>query len=192
MTTIYKNNNESSWTKYVLRVEFSEDINRQIDEWQAALDKMVFDEQIKTGSFHGHFPIDDNRRSRMKGLLEKGISRPYYGAISAYACSYSLQVTPPTCVVGATHQVVMEKVSYEDKVTILQTDASIMTHPYKKGFVIHEKEYRTLQKWGNWNAKDEFTSRYIYNFSSTSIGLSITLIDTHTKEQIDISDYDNW
>jgi hypothetical protein len=153
---------------------------------------MVFDEQIKTGSFYGRFPIDDNRRIRMQELLEKGIIQPYYGATSANACIYTLQVTPPTCIVGVEHEVVEEKVSYEDTVAILQTDESVMVHNFKKGFIIEEKEYRHLQKWKNWNANNEFTSRYIYKLSPSSIGFGIIVTDTYTKEQIDISNYDSW
>lgn len=192
MTTIYKNKNESSWSKYVLCISFSENINKQINDWRTTLNKMVFDEQIKTGSFHGRFPIDDNRRSRMQGLLEKGIIQPYYGATSANACLYTLQVSPPTCIIGAEHQVVEEKVTYEDSVIINEIDASTMDDDFKKGFVIEEQAYRTLQEWKNWNAQDEFTSRYIYKFLPSSMGLVITIIDTSTKDQIDISDYDNW
>ncbi|MDM7986624.1 MAG: hypothetical protein QUS13_04770 [Smithella sp.] len=192
MTTIYKNKNESSWSKYVLCISFSENINKQINDWQTTLNKMVFDEQIKTGSFHGRFPIDDNRRSRMQGLLEKGIIQPYYGATSANASIYTLQVSPPTCIIGVEHKVVEQKVSYEDAVIIHKIDASTMDDDFKKGFVIKEQEYRTLQEWKNWNAQDEFTSRYVYKFSPSSIGLAITIIDTFTNDQIDISDYDNW
>jgi hypothetical protein len=180
MATIYKNSNESLWYKYVLSISFSENINIQIKDWQATLNKMVFDEQIKTGSFHGRFPIDDNRRARMQGLLEKGVIQPYYGATSGNACVYTLQVSPPTCIVGAEHQVAEEKVTYEDSVIINEIDASTMDDDFKKGFVIEDQGYRTLQEWKNWNAQDEF------------MGLVITIIDTFTNDQIDISDYDNW
>jgi hypothetical protein len=192
MATIYKNSNESLWYKYVLSISFSENINIQIKDWQATLNKMVFDEQIKTGSFHGRFPIDDNRRARMQGLLEKGVIQPYYGATSGNACVYTLQVSPPTCIVGAEHQVAEEKVTYEDSVIINEIDASTMDDDFKKGFVIEDQGYRTLQEWKNWNAQDEFTSRYIYKFLPSSMGLVITIIDTFTNDQIDISDYDNW
>ena len=58
--------------------------------------------------------------------------------------------------------------------------------------MVTKMEYRTLQEWRNWNAKDEFSSRYIYKFSPSSIGLAITVTDTNTKEQVDISDYGDW
>jgi hypothetical protein len=58
--------------------------------------------------------------------------------------------------------------------------------------MIKEQEYQSLQKWDLWNAADEFTSRYIYRFSPTSIGLGIEVMETLTKEQIDITDYDEW
>ena len=192
MITLYKNLDESSWSKYVLCVLFSKNINEQINDWEVNLDKIVFDEQIKTGSFHGQFPVDDNRRIRMQESLAEGIIRPYYGAISARACAYTLQIMPPKCVIGVEHEVINEKTFFEDTVSILQTDASVMNDAFGNGFVIEEQEYRTLQKWGNWNEKDEFTSRYIYMFFPTSIGSVIKVTDTHTKDQIDISDYENW
>lgn len=192
MTTIYKINEKSSESKYFLCFSFSDTINKQIDDWQAALDKMVFDEQMKTGSFHGRFPIGDTRQLRMQEMHKKGIIRPYYGATSVNACTYSLQVTLPTCIVGVEHEVANERVSFEDTVKILQTDASVIDRNQKKGFMVTKQEYRTLRKWKNWNKKEEFTSRYIYKFSPSSIGLAITVIDTQTKEQVDISDYSDW
>jgi hypothetical protein len=192
MITFYKNINESSWSKYVLCISYPENIHQQIHEWQANLDKIVFDEQIKTGSFHGQFPIDNNRRARMQELLEKGIIRPYYGAINARAFAYTLHIISPKCVIGVEHEVLNEKAFFEDTVSILQKDASVMNDDFRKEFVIEEQEYRTLQKWENWDERDEFTSRYIYMFFPTSIGLVIKVTDTHTKDQIDISDYENW
>lgn len=192
MITFYKNINESSWSKYVLCISFPENIHQQIHEWQTNLDKIVFDEQIKTGSFHGQFPVDDNRRIRMQESLGKGIILPYYGAISARACSYTLQIMPPKCVIGVEHEVINEKTFFEDTVSIHQTDAAVINDDFGNGFVIEEQEYRNLQKWGNWNERDEFTSRYIYMFFPTSIGSVIKVTDTQTRDQIDISDYENW
>lgn len=192
MTTIYKNNNESSWSKYVLCISFPDNIHAQINEWEKNLDKMVFDEQIKTGSYHGLVPVRDNISAHMRGLKEKGIVRPYYGATGAQACSYFLQVTPPTCFICVEHKTAGEKVSFEDSAEIIQIDAAENTHHIKKSFMVRNQEYRNLQKWKNWNEKEEFTSHYIYKFFSTSIGLVITVTDTHTKDEIDISDYDNW
>ncbi|HOC61178.1 MAG: hypothetical protein WC345_10135 [Smithellaceae bacterium] len=192
MATIYKNTDESSWSKYVLCISFPENIHQQINEWEANLDKMVFDEQIKTGSYHGRVPVRDNIREHMKGLKEKGIVRPYYGATGAQACSYFLQVTPPTCVICVEHTMAGEKVSFEDSAEIIQINAAENTHHIKNSFMVRKQEYRNLQKWKYWNEKEEFTSRYIYKFFSTSIGLVITVTDTHTKDKIDISDYENW
>ena len=190
--TICKYSDESSWSKYVLCVVFSKNINKQINDWELNLDKIVFDEQIKTGSFHGQFPVDDNRRIRMQGSRDKGFIHPYYGAINGRACAYTLQIIPPKCVIGVEHEVINEKIFFEDTVSILQTDASVMIRNKNNRFIVEEKEYRTLQKWENWNEKDEFTSRYIYKFFPTSIGLVIKVTDTHTKDQIDISDYEIW
>ena len=136
MTTIYKNSNESSWSKYVLCISFPENIHQQIHEWQSNLDKIVFDEQIKTGSYHGRFPVRDNIRSHMKGLKEKGIVRPYYGATSAHACTYSLQITPSTCIIGVEHEAAGEKVTFEDSAEIIQIDASKNTRNSNSRFMV--------------------------------------------------------
>lgn len=192
MITIYKTNYESDGSTYVLCFSLPENIKKQMDDWEAALDKMVFDEQIMTGSFRGKFSIDDAHRSLLEKRREKGIIRPYYGAINAGACTYTLQVTLPSCTIGIEHTVVEEKASFEDTVTILQAEASEVTRNHKPDFMIKEQEYQSLQKWDLWNADDEFTSRYIYRFSPTSIGLGIKVMETLTKEQIDITDYSDW
>jgi hypothetical protein len=192
MTTIYKTKYEFHGSTYVLCFSLPENIKKQMDDWETALDKVVFDEQIMTGSFRGKFSIHDAHRSLMEKLREKGIIQPYYGAINAGACTYALQVTPPTCTIGAEHTVVEVKTSFEDTVTILQAEASEVARNHKPDFMIKEQEYQSLQKWDLWNAADEFTSRYIYRFSPTSIGLGLEVMQTLTKEQIDITDYDEW
>jgi len=192
MITVYKNNNESTRANAVLRISFSEDLNNKICNWQLIQDKTVFDEQVRTGNFKGRFPIDEKRRVKMEKLKEEGIIKPYYGATSTNALTYSLQIIPPACIVSIEHELTEEIISFKDAVDILQHDKSITDAILNKEFVINDNECNVLQKWENWNAKDEFTSRYIYKFSQGSIGVAITVIDTYTKEQIDISDYINW
>jgi hypothetical protein len=191
MTTIYKTKYEFHGSTYVLCFSLPENIKKQMDDWEMAWDKVVCDEQIRTGSFRGRFSIKASCRAHMEKLREKGIIRPYYGAIGG-ACAYTLQVTPPTCTIGVEHTVVEEKTSFEDTITILQAGASEVARNHKQDFMIKEQEYQSLQKWDLWNAADEFTSRYIYRFSPTSIGLGIKVMETLTKEQIDITDYDEW
>lgn len=192
MITIYKTNYEFYGSTYVLCFSLSENIKKQIDDWQAALDKMVFDEQMAVGNFRGRLSIDDTQRFLMVKLQEEGVIQPYYGATSSRACTYTLQVTPPTCIIGVEHTVVGEAASFEGKVTILQTESSEVARNHKEGFMIKEKEYQSLQKWRFWNETDEFTSRYIYTFLPSTVGLGINVTDTWTKEQFDISDYSDW
>ncbi|MCL4299426.1 MAG: hypothetical protein KJ077_27065 [Anaerolineae bacterium] len=192
MITIYRTNYDFYGSTYVLCFSLSENIEKQIENWQAALDKIVFDEQMRLGSFRGRFPIDDTLRSLMERLQEKGIIQPYYGTTDARACIYTLQVTSPTCIIGVEHVVVGETASFEATVTVLQAEASEVAQNHKRGFMIKEKEYQSLQKWEFWNKDDEFTSRYIYTFSPSTVGLGIRVTDTQTKEQIDISDYSDW
>lgn len=192
MTIIYKNNNKSDGTNNVLCISLSEDLNEQIRKWKLIQDKAVFDEQVKTGNFKGHLPINDKQRLKMSKLQEKGIIKPYYGATSADACTYLLQIMPPACIVGVEHELTEKNISFEDAVEIFQVDKLITDNKLNNEFVINDNQYNTLQKWKNWDSKDELTARYIYKFSPGSIGLAITVIDKQTKDEIDISDYSNW
>jgi len=128
----------------------------------------------------------------MMKLQEKRVIQPYYGASSSRACTYTLQVTPPICIIGIEHTVVEETASFEDKVTVLQAEASEVARNHKQGFMIKEEEYQSLQKWQFWNEADEFTPRYIYTFSPNTVELGITVTDTRAKAQIDISDCSDW
>lgn len=192
MITIYKTRYEFYGFTYVLCISFSESIQTRINDWNVALDRIVFDEQMATGSFRGRWPIDDSQRSQMKMLQEEGIIQPYYGATNARACIYALQVTPPTCTLEVEHTVVKESERFEDAVTILQAVASEVERNHEKRFMIKENEYQSLQKWAFWNSGDEFTSWYIYTFSPSTIGLVTKVTDTRTNEIINITDYDNW
>jgi len=192
MTTIYKIEKESSPSKNILCIMLSEDMKKLIHDWQIKMDQLVFDEQIKTGSFHGCCPVSDTKSSKMKQLQEKGIIKPYYGATSVNACTYAIQIIPPKCIVCVENEVVQDKVSFEDTVEIVTLNSSEIKAKQGNEFSITNKEYLTLNNWNNWDPKDELTSRYIYKFSPGSIGVAIAVIDTSSKEKIDISDYSGW
>lgn len=192
MTIIYKLKKESSPSKNILCIMLSEDMKKLIRDWQNKMDQLVFDEQIKTGSYNGCCPVSDTKRSKMKQLQEKGIIKPYYGATSVNACTYSIQIIPPKCIVSIENEVVRDKASFEDTLEIMTLDESEIEAKRGNEFSITNKEYVTLNNWNNWNQKDELTSRYIYKFSPGSIGVAITVIDTFSKEKIDISDYSGW
>lgn len=164
MIAIYKINHESA-AKNVLCISLSDNTKKQISDWQAAMDKLVFDEQIKTGSFRGFPAVSDAWRLRimetLKKLQKSGNTTPYYGA-SGGACSYLLQIIPPDCIVTVENVVVGERASFKEVVEILEVDESVIAEKQRTAFMaIPSKEYRTLQKWKNWSEKDEFTSRYI-------------------------------
>jgi len=193
MITVYKTNYEFYGSTYVLCFSLSEDIHKRIDTWESDLDKMVLEEQITTGSFRGRFPIDDDQRSLMENMRREGIIQPYYGAISPSACNYTLQINPPICTISIEHTIVEEKISLDENTMIIfHAKASEVARNHKHGFIIKKQEYQSLQSWDLWNEDDEFTPRYVYTFSPTSVGVGIKVTETRTKEQIDISDYSVW
>ena len=136
MITVYKTNYEFCGATYVLCFSLSENIDKQIKDWEAPLDKMVFDEQMATGRFRDRLPISDWYLTAMKEAQKDGIIQPYYGEISPSACIYTLQITPPTCVLGVEHTVVKETGLFNGAVKIRKARASKVARNHKKGFMI--------------------------------------------------------
>ena len=194
MVDVYETNYEFYGSKYVLCILIPDHIDKEIDNWQSKLDKLVLDTQLATGSFHGKFPIDDDIRSMLEELLKNGIVQPYFGATSAKACVYKIQFTPPKCIISALHEAIGENVSFEDFVTITQAEASEVAVAHKGKFMLmfNEKVFQNLRAWEHWREEDKFTSRYIYTFLPSTVGLGIVVMDTKSNEQIDISDYSDW
>ena len=189
---IYKFNHIFHGAIYSLSFSLSSETEERIDEWSLSLDKIVRDEQLKTGSFKGKFQLDDDLRSLLGKMKEDGIIQPYYGPTSPRACIYTLQVTPNNCKIEVIHTVTEQKISIEEPISIHQYKLFGISNKQQPRFRIKRKEYKTLLKWEFWNPKDEFTSRYIYSFSPSSIGLGTTILDVYSNKTIDITDYIDW
>jgi hypothetical protein len=155
------------------------------------LDKIVLDEQLKTGSFRGQFPIDDDEKLLLGKMKENCIIQPYYGSMNARACIYSFQVLYKICKIEIIHTVMGQKIFIEEPVLIKRFKLlGALSNP-KRGFMIKKQEYKTLSKWKFWSPRDKFTPRYIYTFSPTTIGVGIKILDINTNETIDITDYND-
>jgi len=190
--TIYKFNYNFYGPTYSLCFSLSEETTKQIDEWNLSLDKTVLDEQLKTGSFRGKFPIDDDEKLLLGKMKEDGIIQPYYGFMNARACIYTFQILYKSCKIEINHTVMEQKIFIEEPVSIKRLKLlGALSNP-KRGFMMKKQEYKTLSKWKFWNPIDEFTPRYIYTFSPTTIGVGIKVFDNITNETIDITDYNDW
>jgi len=190
--TIYKFNYNFYGTTYSLCFSLSEETTKQIDDWNLSLDKIVLDEQLKTGSFQGKFSIDDDEKLLLGKMKDDGIIQPYYGMINARVCVFTLQVSPTNCKVKITHTVMEQHLSIEVPVSIYHWKLLRTLSKPKRGFMIKKQEYQTLSKWKFWNPRDAFTYRYKYTFSPTTIGVGKTILDVNTNEKIDITDYNDW
>ena len=189
---IYKFDYNFHGTAYSLCFSLPEEINKQIDEWNLSLDKIVLEEQLQTGSFQGKFPIDDDLKLLLGKMKEQGVIQPYYGMINPRSCIYTLQISQKTCKVEVTHTVMEQKISIEGSVSTIRSNPLGILNNRIRGFMIKRQEYRTLLNWKFWNPRDEFTSRYIYTFSPTSVGLGTTVLDVNSNEKIDITDFNDW
>ena len=190
--TIYKFNYNFHGTAYSLCFSLSEEINKQIDEWNLSLDKIVLEEQLRTGSFRGKFSIDDDLRRILSKMKDEGHIQPYYGMINARSYVYTLQISKKTCKVEVVHTVMEKKISLEDSVSIIRFNPLGILSNHIHGFMLKKQEYQTLLNWNFWNPKDEFSSRYSYTFSPTTVGMGTKILDSISNEEIDITDYNDW
>lgn len=190
--TIYQTHYEFYGTTYVLRFSFSGHPFQKMDDWISKRDKIVFDEQVETGSFRGKFEVDDETHELLKLLKRDGKISPYYGA-SGGGRYYFLQVALPKAHISIEHTGVEETATFETEAKVIRATAETVKRHHKRGFMIAETSYETLSQWKHWDVRDEFTARYRYKFGPTTIGTSVIVEDMQTEgEQIDISDYSNW
>ncbi|MTJ06204.1 MULTISPECIES: hypothetical protein [unclassified Anabaena] len=195
------------------------DIFQQIKNWEYSVDKIVFEEQLATGSFKG-FNVSSSMKQIMQMAQEEGKIMPYYGAGgSSGACIYYFQVKDNKCNLQVYHSVtdealvldlVIKKLDFQapmDRTKEIQfsflpfvTDEPL-EHPWTGErnptmiCKIFGQEYESLKQWSNWIDEEALTSRYIYQFGQVSMGatgFSIVVKDTQHGNSIDISDYDSW
>lgn len=163
----------------------------RISHWEFALDEMVFNEQLTTGSFHGQFSIaDDDILQMMKIAKTKGEIIPYYGVGgSRGSCVYRLQCSENMIVIGIENTTVKESFKFEDKLS-----QGEVTQPYLI-FSIDGKELKKLRSWAHWHETFATTPGYIYEFGQVGLGrlgYTIKVEDTQSGNGIDITDYADW
>jgi hypothetical protein len=182
--------------KYLLHFSISKTIMQQIRDWEYKLDKVVFDEQIATGSYRDGLKVPDIMLVKMKLMRSKGQVAPYYGAIGAGACYYRIQIIFPRCRIAVQHSALNEKLTLINQVKIIQydtdTDKNDNLNTAANWFRIEASEYQTLIQWNYWHQEKEFTGRYVYCFSPTSLGVGKKVIDTISGDEINVVDYSKW
>lgn len=198
----------------------SGDLLKQVYEWEYSQDKLVFEEQLKTGSFRDRFRVPEPVLQLMRQVESEGKIMPYYGAGgSSGACVYKFRVKGAQCHFQAWHSFIKEKLDLEvdlleadlGKPMIRQTEMQFSFLPYVTNeeldrpwtgernptlvCKIDGTEYETLTQWENWRNDLALTSRYIYEFAQVSMGatgLTVKVEDTETGERLDATDYDSW
>lgn len=193
------------------------DIFQQIKDWEYSVDKIVFEEQLATGSFKGIFKVSPGILERMLMAKAQGKIMPYYGAGgSSGACIYYFQINDDQCNLQVCHSVVGEVLSFDLAIQKLDpqvpmnrsTEIQFSFLPYVTDEQLEQpwtgernqtlickildQEYENLKQWENWVDEEALTSRYIYEFGQVSMGFSIKVKDTKTGNNLDITDYDSW
>jgi len=191
----------------------------QIYQWDYAINKAVFEEQLETGSYKG-FIISPGIKFLMEKAKECGKIMPYYGVGgSSGACIYTFQIQDSQCSLKVENCVTKDVLNLLLTIEEANSDSSFvrhpeiqfsiapyifdeeLTHPWSGGrnqqlvCKIAGKEYQNLVTWKNWREEQSLTSQYAYSFGQVSLGptgLTVKVFDNQTEETIDITDYDDW
>jgi len=167
---------------------------QRIVEWQLALDDLVFNEQLATGSFHGRYRVAGDLLRAMQLAKSKGRIMPYYGAGgSRGSCIYRLQRQETGYTVQVENTTVHKKSDFYDELSLSALTAPWPTPAFM--FKIDGKELRNLRAWGPWDEAQASSARYIYEFGEVSLGrlgYTVKVTDLQTSERIDTTDYPEW
>lgn len=169
---------------------------QRILDWEHALDKIVFDEQLTTGSFRGRYPVDDELQTVMLIAKAEGRIMPYYGAGgSRGSYVYTLQWTGARCIIKIENEIVEESIELAADAEVGADSAMLVSEEPQLIFKINGKELENLRRWRCWYEDQASTSRYIYRFGQASIGrlgYTIKVEDTKTGNAIDVTAYEEW
>ena len=169
--------------RFRLQIFISADIRAAIDTWEATNDGRVLKHELLTGQSLRGRPLDDRWLYIARMAAEQGTRiPPYYGTIQD-AYSYTLSFS-------SNHLVFRCRNSETDDELVLhspwpprgesQDGTSIL-------FEIVGRAYRTLARWSIWNRDEAFSGRYTYLFVPTTIGCFISVTDTITGEECDLT-----
>ena len=176
-------------TKLGIHFQFFGNILTEITKWRKDMDKLVFDEQIATGSYHGKYFVSGQWLELMKHNAGKGAIMPYYGCDAGSGFCYQLRPAQQKCMVM--NSLAKDKLSISERL-INKTNNTKNGNSWV--FRIEDEEYLKLNRWDNWDEKDALSGRYNYKFCAVSLGkgFHFEVSDSHTNTNIDITDYDCW
>jgi len=186
-------------------------ICQRISDWEYRLDKMVFDEQLATGSFHGRFRIDDDDIIQIMRLAKsEGKILPYYGAGgSRGSCVYHIRKSAKGYCVRVENTTTKDTVEFCDEPgndmkdsfgarwqtwVAVHLQIGQVTKPYMI-LKIDSKELQNLCKWEHWHWAEAATTRYTYEFGQVSLGrlgYTIKVTNIQSGNTIDTTAYDDW
>lgn len=183
---------------------------QQISRWEYSVDKKAFEEQLATGYTQAGLKIPDTFFEAMQRIQQRGEIQPYFGVGGGRGCfNHQFQVLfSGGCVVKVKHPEMKDTIEItlpQDKTKPLlkflcfvypsnpnHLDSCDKPHDNELLYKISGKEFQNLRAWGSWVEAQALTSRYVYTFGPTSLGVYVTVKDTETNDEINITDYSGW
>lgn len=174
----------------------SGEVCQRILDWEYAFDEMVFNEQLTTGSFRGHYPVDEEMQTMMLMAKAKGRIIPYYGAGGGRGAHvYILQWAEDRCTIRIENEVMRESVYFIADAGVKANSVTTISEKPQIVFKINGKELENLRQWEYWHEDQANTSRYIYRFGRVAmgrLGYTIKINDNDTGNTIDVTSYEDW
>jgi len=144
--------------------------------------------QIETGAY-GRLEVPQHMIASMKKMeKDYGRKRPYYGAIGG-AYRYDFRLTASGASVKIINGATGDFLEIEsDPSAIHRGEQNVL----QKIGELTSEEVLKITVWKNTEGKKGSDTDYIYQFGSTSLGLTSKVLNDKTKASIDLTDYESW
>jgi hypothetical protein len=184
---IYMHHNQEKIHFRIFRQKTSE-----ITAWRDKIDKEIFLEQYKTGSYKGQKQMNGSLlvEQMMKIQAEKGIYRPYYGD-SGGGYGDIIHPLKTHCLYRAINS--LSKDQFEFK-ALVENHLPDVEEKNEMNFLIDNGELENLKKWNQWNESQCLSGRYQFKFARIFLGKGwiIKIHDFVSETDLDITDYDSF
>jgi len=163
-------------------------VARKMTEWERALDEKIYAAQVETGAYE-RLKVPQHMIVHMEKMeKDSGRKIPYYGAIGGAYC-YEFRLTASGASVKIVNDATGDFMEIEsDPSTIYRDEQSVL----QKIGELTSIEVRKVTAWKKTKEGRGCDVDYIYQFGSTSLGLTTKILNDKTKASIDLTDYGSW
>jgi hypothetical protein len=157
-----------------------------LDDWELAQDWEVFNEKLRTGSYHGRYELPEPlRQLLLKKRDELKRPMPYYGCGGVSGSSYRFELLLAKVALHVEHSCTQEVFNRE-------SERPPQAFTVSSTWSIGDKAYRRLRALENGRFVKPDCSDCRFCFAPTGLGLVCKVQMQLDAPWVDLTDYDEW